>query len=142
MLHRWDIPFFKLWGHLTSLDLQCHYCSLWIDNTVAHYRSLMIIIMWLELSLVTGKQHWLKLHTHSMQEVPDEYPTVFFNFYGIQKQKRHQGAPVNITRHNILPRLKTLLIGPWRTGNVLHGPMYHIFRSVVNMALCQLFGVP
>lgn len=44
-------------------------------HTVANYRSLIIVIIgiWLELSAVTDKQHWLKSHPHLRHDVLNAY---------------------------------------------------------------------
>lgn len=43
-----------------------------VDSAVTNYGSLMTVTrdIWLELSLITSKQHWLISHPRSMQKIP------------------------------------------------------------------------
>lgn len=83
---RWmNISFQKLLGHLRFLDLQCKHVH-WeylMESIATDHGALMIMIrgIWLKLPVVTNKQHWFKLHPHSMHL--QQVSSIFFNLYGI-----------------------------------------------------------
>lgn len=94
---RWEIPFLKYREHLTFPDLRCHVCSgntrgkalpPTVDSRVADPETLMIIMTRRLLSVVTGKRHWFKDHSYSVQEVSSE----FFRFHCIYRSRTHQAS--------------------------------------------------
>lgn len=75
-----EIPYIKIWEHLTPLDLRCHVCNgnkwwkpllLIVDGAVTDYEFLIIVIriVWQESFVAVDKQHWLKVHPHSTQKI-------------------------------------------------------------------------